>query len=185
MPLLALILLAPLAELMVLIEIGSELGGLTTLGLCLATAATGLAIVRYQGMGVLAELQQRQDQHAQNPAAQNHAAQNPAALGSAALHGFFLLVAGAFLMIPGFISDSFGALLLFPAVRHWLGMRGVAAFWVQRGGHAGGFTSSTHTRSSGDDSVVDADYRDMDSDPSASPASPRLTQPERPDAPPG
>jgi len=50
--------LLPLLELYVLIEVGSGIGGLATIALCLLTAATGGLIIRWQGLQTLLQAKQ-------------------------------------------------------------------------------------------------------------------------------
>lgn len=97
--------LLPLLELYVLIEVGSGIGGLTTIVLCLLTAALGGLIIRVQGLQTLLQARQSMAQ------AQHHE------LAAHAMHGFLLVVAGVLLFIPGFISDTLGFLLLVPPLR--------------------------------------------------------------------
>jgi len=96
----------PLLELYVLIEVGSGIGGIATVALCLFTAALGGFLIRIQGIRTLLSAQQ---QVAQGSVPAEHA-----------LHGIFLAIAGLLLFLPGFITDSLGFLLLIPAVRKLL-----------------------------------------------------------------
>jgi len=96
----------PLLELYVLIEVGSGLGGITTIALCLLTAALGGFLIRWQGMQTLLSAQ-RQMAQGQPPAEQ-------------ALHGILLALAGLMLFLPGFITDTLGFLLLIPALRRFI-----------------------------------------------------------------
>lgn len=102
----------PLIELSVLIEVGSDIGAFSTILLCLLTAAAGLSLIRMQGLKVVADLQ--------NAGTRGQPIVEPL------VHGFFLLVAGAFLFFPGFITDVLGGLLLVPPVRLMLGRLGLA-----------------------------------------------------------
>ncbi len=121
MPLLILlfILSLPIIELSVLIDIGGEIGAVPTVALCLLTAAVGLSIARQQGIKTFQDMQR--------------AARQGEPVGAGLVHGFFLAVAGVFLLIPGFLTDFFGALLLIPPVRIALGKAGMAHFVVHRG----------------------------------------------------
>jgi len=116
----------PLLELYVLIEVGSGLGGFTTIALCLLTAALGGLLIRIQGIKTLLAAQQ-QAAHGQLPA--EHA-----------LHGILLAVAGLSLFLPGFITDSLGFLLLIPAFRLFL-MR----FFIATRNHTSAHTPSSST----------------------------------------
>ncbi|MDQ6980439.1 MAG: FxsA family protein, partial [Ghiorsea sp.] len=55
--------LIPLLELYVLIEVGSGIGGLTTIALCLLTAAVGGMIIRVQGLQTLLQAKKSMQQH--------------------------------------------------------------------------------------------------------------------------
>ncbi len=56
--LLAIFLAVPLIEVFLFIELGSVIGALWTVLLCIATAVTGAALVRWQGRAVMASAQQ-------------------------------------------------------------------------------------------------------------------------------
>jgi len=96
----------PLLELYVLIEVGSGIGGLSTIALCLFTAALGGYLIRWQGIRTLLSAQQQVSQGAL-PA--EHL-----------LHGIFLAMAGLLLFLPGLITDTIGFLLLIPPFRSLL-----------------------------------------------------------------
>lgn len=126
----------PVIELSVLIDVGGEIGAFSTVLLCLLTAAVGLSIVRFQGMQVFANMQS--------------ASREGKPVGENLIHGFFLLIAGLFLLIPGFVTDTLGALLLIPPLRLLLGKAGLAHVVVR---------SSTHTSDTRrDNTVVDGEY---------------------------
>lgn len=96
----------PLIEIYLMIEVGSEIGALATIGLTILTAVIGTWLVRLQGFGVLARVRELM-RHDEVPALE-------------LLDGALLLVAGLFLLLPGFLTDAAGFLLLIPAVRRWL-----------------------------------------------------------------
>lgn len=97
----------PLIEIATLIEVGHWLGVWKTLTLLLASAAIGVILVRSQGLAVLYRMQ-RSLSRGELPLVE-------------AADGFFLMVAGALLILPGFVSDVFGFLLLIPPIRRYLG----------------------------------------------------------------
>ncbi len=101
-----LFLLVPIAEIFVLIQVGGIIGPLPTIVLIVLTAVAGAALIRHQGITTLARIQGELAQ-----------AQLPA---EAVLEGACLLVAGALLMTPGFVTDSFGFALLVPPLRRLL-----------------------------------------------------------------
>jgi len=93
----------PLLELWLLIEVGSGIGGLSTIALCLFTAALGGLLIRWQGMSTLFDAQKRMA-HGEAPVEHG-------------MHGLMIAFAGVLLFTPGFITDSIGFLLLFPPFR--------------------------------------------------------------------
>jgi len=96
----------PLAELYLLIRVGSGIGGLSTIVLCLLTALLGGLLIRWQGIVTLQNAQ-RSLQRGSFPAEHG-------------MHGMLLAVAGILLFLPGFITDIAGFLLLAPGIRRWL-----------------------------------------------------------------
>jgi len=93
----------PLLELWLLIEVGSGIGGLSTIALCLFTAALGGLLIRWQGMSTLIDAQKRMA-HGEAPVEYG-------------IHGLMIAFSGLLLFTPGFITDSIGFLLLFPPFR--------------------------------------------------------------------
>lgn len=94
---------APLAELYVLIEVGSEIGALPTIALSVFTALLGGALVRLQGFAVIFRAQEMMAR-GEAPAIEM-------------LEGAMLLVVGLALLLPGFITDAVGFLLLITPIR--------------------------------------------------------------------
>ena len=101
--LLLLFILVPAIELALLLEVGSHLGTLPTLGLIAATGVVGASLARRQGLAVLGR-------------AQDQMARGELPAGSLA-DGVMILVAGVFLITPGILTDAFGFLLLVPVFR--------------------------------------------------------------------
>lgn len=99
----------PLAELYLLIEVGRGIGGLSTIALCLLTAAIGGILVRMQGMQALMQ--------ARASFERGEVSSEPV------IHGILLALAGLLLFLPGLITDVAGFLLLIPALRRWIGGR--------------------------------------------------------------
>ena len=96
----------PLIEIYFMIEVGSEIGALSTIGLTLLTAVIGTWLVRLQGFGVLARVRELMER-GEVPALE-------------LMDGALILIAGLFLLLPGFLTDALGFLLLIPPVRRWL-----------------------------------------------------------------
>ena len=107
MPFLTLIfLIIPVIEIYLLIQVGEVIGALWTVFLVVLTAVIGVRLLKIQGISTLARAQQKMG-GGQMPAEEM-------------LEGMGLVVAGAFLLTPGFFTDSIGFLLLFPVTRRLL-----------------------------------------------------------------
>ena len=96
----------PIIEIALFIQIGGEIGLLSTLGIVIATAFLGTYLVRKQGLSALSQLKNNVET-LENPIA-------PLA------HGILILLAGALLLTPGFFTDAVGFSLLVPNIRIWL-----------------------------------------------------------------
>ena len=94
------VLLSPLVEIWIIIQVGSLIGGGWTLLAIVATAAIGLALIRRQGLGVLLRARQRIEKD-EAPIAEM-------------MEGVLLALSGLMLLIPGFITDCVGFFLLTP-----------------------------------------------------------------------
>lgn len=116
--LLALFIGIPLIEIYFLIEVGSEIGALATIALAILTAIIGTWLMRIQGFGVLMRVRQMTDQ-GETPALE-------------VMHGALILIAGLFLLLPGFLTDSIGFLLLIPPLRRFVIGRYVKVVPVHR-----------------------------------------------------
>jgi UPF0716 protein FxsA len=104
--LLALFLLISLAEMAAFLWVGSQIGFGWAFGIALVTAVIGAYLVRREGLSTLGRIKARMN-----------AGQLP---GRELSDGAAILVSGAFLISPGFITDTIGFLLLIPAVRSWM-----------------------------------------------------------------
>ena len=98
--------LVPVAELSVLIYVGSHIGTLNTIAIILLTAVVGAYMVRLEGLGVLYRIQTDLARGV-FPAEE-------------LVNGAMILVAGALLLTPGFFTDIAGFLMVFPATREFL-----------------------------------------------------------------
>jgi UPF0716 protein FxsA len=103
----------PLLELALLIKTGQLIGFWATLGLVVGAGALGALILSHQSWTVV--------RRTRLALAQGRPPVAPV------LDGLFLLLAGALLITPGFLSDVAALLLLIPSVRH-----GVARWGVKR-----------------------------------------------------
>jgi len=114
----------PLIEIYSFIAVGNQVGALSTIGLTVLTAAIGMMLVRAQGMGVVRRAEQNMAQ-GDTPIRE-------------ALEGVALLLAGVFLLIPGFFTDALGALLLIPFVRNLIGLAILSRVFIMRSKRQGG-----------------------------------------------
>ena len=108
----ALILLAlvfigmPLLEIAVFIEVGGAIGVWPTIGLTVATALAGSLLLRHQGLTTLMRARAQMDR-GELPARE-------------LFEGLCLVLAGALLLVPGFVTDALGLLLFLPPFRRLL-----------------------------------------------------------------
>ena len=93
----------PLLELYVIVETARSAGTLETIGLLIVVSVVGAWMVKAQGMAVLWRVRSKL-QEGEMP-------------GRELVDGILILVAGALMLTPGFVTDAFGLLLLFPPTR--------------------------------------------------------------------
>jgi UPF0716 protein FxsA len=103
----ALAVLVVIVEVAVIIEVGQRIGALDTIGLLILVSAVGAAIVKAQGLAAL-----------RRAITDVEARRVP---GATLAEGALLATAGALLLIPGFVTDAIGLLLLFRPVRSAVG----------------------------------------------------------------
>ena len=99
-------LIVPVIEIYLLIEVGQVIGALWTAFLVVLTAVIGVRLLKIQGISTLMRAQNKM-QTGQAPAQEM-------------LEGVGLVLAGAFLLTPGFFTDAVGFFLLIPPARIWL-----------------------------------------------------------------
>jgi UPF0716 protein FxsA len=90
-------------EIVAFIEVGHAIGWLLAVVLLLGTSVVGTQVLRLQGRAAIARL---------SSAVADHRAPGRAAVDS--ILGF---LGGVLLVVPGFVTDVFGLLLLFPPTR--------------------------------------------------------------------
>ncbi|MCY4045259.1 MAG: FxsA family protein [Cellvibrionales bacterium] len=146
MPLLIFILL-PIIELTIFIKVGEVTGALFVISAIFISAMLGVSIVRHQGFSTLRRV--------------NEKLQKGESSAEDVISGFLLALAGLLLVLPGFLTDSFGVLLLIPPVRLFL-----AKYLVKKGGGQHfqfyGFNQKSHTNH-GD--VFEGEYTQEQDDP--------------------
>lgn len=93
----------PILELYVIIEVGSAIGVMPTIGLLILDSLIGAALLRSQGRAVWNRF--------------NLALAEGRVPGREVFDGGLVIFGGALLLTPGFITDVFGLTLLFPPTR--------------------------------------------------------------------
>ena len=97
------IILIPIIEIYLFIKIGSQIGAFNTISLIFITAVIGVVYARYEGLNTL-----------RSGFSQLIRKELPA---YEIISGAAIAFAALLLIIPGFISDIFGFLLIFPITR--------------------------------------------------------------------
>ncbi len=137
-------LLLPAAEIWLMIKVGGVIGAGWTVLLLALTAVAGVALVRSQGLAALRRIQDMLGR-GELPARE-------------VLGGVCLLIAGALLLVPGFITDVLGVFLLIPMLR-----RGLISGLLQRGViHAAGPTSTSPPQEEERSRVLEGESRRLD-----------------------
>lgn len=164
MPFLLFILFAavPFIELALLIFLGQHVGFWPTIGLVLATAVLGAVVLNRQGLQTM--------QRISGALASGEPPIEPV------VDGFFLVIAGAFLLTPGVITDAIGLMLLVPQVRRAIARWGFAHILKH-----GSFTVHTYRTNASQDAAGPGDGPDLgDGEFSAGGARTHGTDRERP-----
>jgi len=122
-----LFLTVPLVEIYLLIEVGSFIGAPTTIALVVFTAVLGAVLMRAQGFATLGRVQASLAR-GELPAVE-------------IAEGAVILLAGALLLTPGFVTDIIGLCCLIPPLRRSV-IRQIMARHAMRvqdgaGGHRG------------------------------------------------
>jgi len=152
----------PLLEIAVFIEVGGTIGVWPTIGLTIATALAGSLMLRHQGLAALMRARAQMDR-GELPARE-------------LFEGMCLVLAGALLLVPGFVTDAIGLLLFFPPFRRLLRLliarhvaakaaRGEARIFVdgvevgRRRGKSGGIIEGEYEDVTDDDRAPPQDQR--------------------------
>jgi len=165
----------PILEISVFISVGGEIGVGSTIAIVILTAIVGTWLLRRQGLQTLYRLQDQLDQ-GQLPLRE-------------VFDGFCLLVAGAFLLTPGFVTDGVGFLLFIPPFRDLL-RTSLGRFFAKNGHiHVQGAGNNTGFREpfsntmndtfrageNGDGPIIDGEFQDVTGD---GPSDPQETDPD-------
>ncbi len=137
----------PLVEIAVFITVGGAIGLWPTIAIVVATAIAGTMLLRRQGLATL--MRARQELAQQRMPVQE------------LFDGACLLVAGALLLTPGFVTDGIGFLLMLPPLRALVGRW----LWrlVEKSGKIHMAAAGGDPRGGGEP-VIEGDYETVDPD---------------------
>lgn len=137
----------PILEITVFVEVGGRIGIWPTIVIVIATAVLGTSLLRYQGLATLVRAQESLQK------------------GDFPVHevfdGFCLLVAGALLLTPGFVTDGVGLLLFAPPIRATLA-RAAWRYMVKHGRIDINSTAPGRGGTYGDGPVIDGEFDVID-----------------------
>ena len=134
-PILLSIILIPIVEIYLFIKIGSQIGAITTILCIFITAIVGVYYAKYEGLNTLkAGFLQLSKNEA--PAYE-------------IISGAAIAFAALLLIIPGFATDIFGFLIIFPITRK---------FFINK------FTNKFKNKEKKNNNFIDGDFEDIDDD---------------------
>lgn len=141
----------PLIEIAVFIRVGGLIGLWPTIAIVILTAALGSWLLRMQGFKTFVRAQES-FQRGEMPVAE-------------LFDGLCLMIAGALLLTPGFVTDAIGFLLFIPPVRYFL--VGYGWRFLQARGHVHVWSSGSGSgRGPGGPSaggpVIDGEFKEVD-----------------------
>jgi UPF0716 protein FxsA len=129
------LILIPAVEIYLFIKIGSQIGAITTILLIFATAIIGIYYAKYEGLNTLkAGFLQLSKNEA--PAYEM-------------ISGAAIAFAALLLIIPGFATDIFGFLIIFPITRK---------FFINK------FSNRFKKKENKNNNFIDGDFEDIDDD---------------------
>ena len=148
MPFLVLLfILVPTLELILLIKLGSVIGVLPTVAIVFFTAVLGASLLRREGFSTLMKAHQRMD-----------SGQVPA---NELVEGALLVMSGAFLLTPGFITDTVGFACLVPSLRRQMAAAILKRVTLQMGSVAM-TTSASGPAAQSRDNVIEGEFQRRD-----------------------
>ena len=129
------VILIPIVEIYLFIKIGSQIGAITTILFIFITAIVGVYYAKYEGLNTLkAGFLQLSKNEA--PAYE-------------IISGAAIAFAALLLIIPGFATDIFGFLIIFPITRK---------FFINK------FTNKFKDKEKKNNNFIDGDFEDIDDD---------------------
>ena len=132
---LLLIIIIPVIEIYLLIKIGSEIGAIYTILLIFTTAIVGVYYAKYEGLNTLKSgfIQLRKNE---TPAFEM-------------ISGAAIAFAAILLIIPGFVTDIFGFMLIFPPTRKLI---------------FNSFSKKINVKKSRNNDFIEGDFEDIEED---------------------
>jgi UPF0716 protein FxsA len=94
----------PIVEITVAIQVAHHIGGLDTVGLLLLFSILGAWLAKREGFSVLRRMQTQLE--------------NRTVPTNELIEAGLVFAGGVLLVVPGFVTDALGLLLLFPLTRH-------------------------------------------------------------------
>ena len=123
----SLVVVLPLLELYVIVQVGQQMGLLPTIALLIIVSAAGTSLVKREGLKIFRDFTEA-IRRGEEPSVQ-------------IVHGVCILVAGVLLLAPGFVSDMVAIALLLPPTRSLITLlvlrRSRAKITVIRATHSG------------------------------------------------
>ncbi len=129
------IILIPIIEIYLLIKIGSQIGAMTTILLIFSTAIVGVYYAKYEGLNTL-----------RSGFSQLSKNETPA---YEVISGAAIAFAALLLIIPGFLTDIIGFLLIFPNSRKYLFNKVI---------------KKNNYKKSKDDDFIEGEFKDIEED---------------------
>ena len=129
------LIIIPIIEIYLFIKIGSQIGAITTILLIFITAIVGVYYAKYEGLNTLKAgfLQLRKNE----------------APAYEIISGAAIAFAALLLIIPGFATDIFGFLIIFPITRK---------FFINK------FTNKFKNKEKKNNNFIDGEFEDIDDD---------------------
>ena len=134
-PILLTIILIPVIEIYLLIKIGSQIGAITTIFMIFMTAIIGVYYAKYEGLNTL-----------KSGFSQLNKNETPA---YEVISGAAIAFAALLLIVPGFVTDTLGFLLIFPPTRKLIFNR---------------LAKKIKPRENKKNNFIDGDFEDIDDD---------------------
>tara|TARA_Y100001936_G_scaffold202892_1_gene205683 strand:- start:176 stop:604 length:429 start_codon:yes stop_codon:yes gene_type:complete len=133
-PIFVTIILVPIIEIYLLIKIGSQIGAMSTILLIFTTAVVGVYYAKYEGLNTL-KAGFSQLRNNESPTYE-------------VLSGAAIALAALLLIIPGFVTDILGFLLIFPISRKLIFNKI--------------FKKIKHTNNKNNNGFIDGEFEDID-----------------------